>query len=314
MWWVHQNPSHGTLNLCQYLPAPLTEDPEGPGSGHQHMQLDLLQIRGCKPVCAAGGLYVFSFHHSVFMKKWCRITSITISSLSVWWLYIVLISHENSDYSSFSSLRRYSVTWFGSLGSGVAGDKQLLASFLYIVFHPHLCLVFSIFLLFSCIIDIKQDYDNVICDWFPVFGLARLPACSQERPPLHPGSIHVLNVNLSLQYISNAVKSYVDMCVHTCIHVCRAFLYLFSCFVNMRPCLPRASCFPPPQTGAAGPLQGPSPFQPLYLFPSLLAPWASVDPPLWVSDTGGHRIWQGVLGSMWPSCSGAGGLESFLET
>ena len=41
---------------------------------------------------------------------------------------MVLISHENSDYSSFSSLRRYIVTWFGSLGSGVAGDKQLLAS------------------------------------------------------------------------------------------------------------------------------------------------------------------------------------------
>ena len=122
--------------------------------------------------------------------------------------------------------------------------RQAAASlFLYIVFHPHLCLVFSIFLSFSCITDIKQDYDNLICDWFPIFGIARLPACSQERPPLHPGSIHVLNLNLSLQYISNAVKSYVDMCVHTCIHVCRAFLYLFSCFVNMRPCLPRVSCF-----------------------------------------------------------------------
>ena len=32
--------------LCaSYLPAPLTEDPEGPGSGHQHMQPDVLQIR-----------------------------------------------------------------------------------------------------------------------------------------------------------------------------------------------------------------------------------------------------------------------------
>ena len=183
------------------------------------------------------------FHHSVFMKKSCRITSITISFLSVWWLHMVLISHENSDYSSFSSLRRYSVTWFGSLGSGVAGDKQLLASFLYIVFHLHLCSVFSIFLLYSWIIDIKQDYDHLSCDCFPVFGMARLPARSQERPPIHPGSICVLNFNPRLQYLSNGLKSYVNMYVHTCIHVCREYLYLFSCFVNMRPWLPRASCF-----------------------------------------------------------------------
>ena len=135
-----------------------------------------------------------------------------------------LISHENLDYSSFSSLRRYIVTWFGSLGSGVAGDKQLLASFLYILFQPHLCLVFSIFLSFSWIIDIKQDYDHLSCDWFPICGMARYPSYSQEHPPLHPGSIHVLN--LSLRYISNAIKSRVDMCVHTCIHVCT---YMHTC-------------------------------------------------------------------------------------
>ena len=213
---------------ASYLPAPLTEDPVGPAPpGHQHVQLDLLQIRGCGPVCPAGGLSMCSvFHHSVFMKKSCRITSITISFLSVWWLHMVLISHENSDYSSFSSLRRYSVTWFGSLGSGVAGDKQLLASFLYIVFHLHLCSVFSIFLLYSWIIDIKQDYDHLSCDWFPVLCMAKLPACSQEHPPLHPRSIHVLNLNLSFRYISNAVKSRVDMCVHTYIHVCT---YMHTC-------------------------------------------------------------------------------------
>lgn len=59
-------------SICaSYLPTPLTEDPEGPGSGHQHMQLDLLQIRGCKPVCSAGELLMCSvFHHSVFMKKY----------------------------------------------------------------------------------------------------------------------------------------------------------------------------------------------------------------------------------------------------
>ena len=128
---------------------------------------------------------------------------------------MVLISHENSDYSSFSSLRRHSVTWFGSLGSGVAGDKQLLASFLYIVFHSHLCSVFSIFLSFSWIIDIKQDYDHLSCDWFPVLCMAKLPACSQERPPLHPGSFCVLNLMYSPQHISHVLKC-VDMCVHKC--------------------------------------------------------------------------------------------------
>ena len=190
---------------------------------------------------------------------------------------MVLISHENSDYSSFSSLRRDSVTWFGSLGSGVAGDKQLLASFLYIVFHPHLCSVFSIFLLYSWIIDIKQDYDHLSCDWFPIFGVARCPACSQEHPPLHPGSIHVLN--LRLQYISNAVKSHVDICVHTGIHVCREYLYLFSCFVNMRPRLPRASCFSTTPDRCSWSSPGILVLS-IPLFPSLLAPWASVDPPL----------------------------------
>ena len=65
---------------------------------------------------------------------------------------------------------------------------------------------------------------------FPFLDLARLPAYSQECPLLHPGSIHVLNLNLSLQYISNAVKSHVDMCVHTCTYACTECLYLFFLF------------------------------------------------------------------------------------
>ena len=51
--------SHGTLNPCQ-LPEPLTEDPEGPGPtlDISRGKLDLLQIRGCNPVCTQGGWYL----------------------------------------------------------------------------------------------------------------------------------------------------------------------------------------------------------------------------------------------------------------
>lgn len=55
----------------------------------------------------------------------------------------------------------------------------------------------------------------------------------------------------------------------------------FSCFVNMRPWLPRASCFfPLPQRGATGPLQGTLVFSfPLYLLPSLAPVGVWTDPP-----------------------------------
>ena len=49
-------------------------------------------------------------------------------------------------------------------------------------------------------------------------------------------SIHVLNLMYSLQHISYALKSYLDMCVHTCTCVCREYLYLFSCFICMSSC------------------------------------------------------------------------------
>lgn len=51
-----------------------------------------------------------------------------------------------------------------------------------------------------------------------------------------------------------------------------------------------------------------SPLHPHYLFSSLVPPgrfhWPpfsrSMDPPLWVSDTRGPKIWQQVPGSLWP--------------
>ena len=60
----------------------------------------------------------------------------------------------------------------------------------------------------------KQDYDHLTCAWFTLLGMAKLPDCSQECPPLHPGIIHILNLIYSLQHLSHALKSYIDMCVH----------------------------------------------------------------------------------------------------
>ena len=66
--------------------------------------------------------------------------------------------------------------------------------------------------------------------------MARLPACSQKHLPLHSGSIHVLNLMYSLQRISHALTSHLDMCVHICTQVYKAYLYIFSSFIHMRPC------------------------------------------------------------------------------
>ena len=81
---------------------------------------------------------------------------------------------------------------------------------LYVIFHFHLCVIFYIFL-FSSIIDIKQDYECLTCAQFLLLGMARLPASSQECPPLYPGSIRVLNCMYNLQQISHALMSYVDI-------------------------------------------------------------------------------------------------------
>ena len=158
---------------------------------------------------------------------------------------------------------------------------------------------------------------------FPLLGVARLPACSQECPPHHPGIIQVLNLVDSLQHIPQALKSYVDMCVHTCTCVCRAYLYFFPCFINMRFCHHTTSCFSTTPTAAAGPLQGPSssPYPLLISFPSgsyECLDWPTC-PGQWIlpceSQTqGGPRIWQGVLESVWLTCSRTGGQNPFLET
>ena len=168
---------------------------------------------------------------------------------------------------------------------------------LFTVFHLYLCVVFyiSLILLYN---RHKQGYDHLTCAYFPLFGMARLPACSHERPPLHPGSIRVLNISYSLQHMSQALKLY----LHTCLqhaHMPVGSIFFVFCFVNIRPCHAHGILlFHHPRQVQLVFSRGPSPLHPLYLLPSLLAPvgvWT--DPPSldqWtlpcVSDTGGHRI------------------------
>ena len=118
-------------------------------------------------------------------------------------------------------------------GRQVDGAEQLLCH-LYCFPFSSLLSIFSIFF-FLCITDIKQDRDHLPHAPFPSWAWPGfLPAHRSVHPP-HPGSIQVLNLTDSLQHISQALKSYVDMCVHTCTCVCRAYLF-FSCFINMRFC------------------------------------------------------------------------------
>ena len=101
----------------------------------------------------------------------------------------------------------------------------MMYSGLFTVFHLYLCVVFYIPLILLYNLH-KQVYDHLTCAHFPLFGMAKLPACSQEKPPLHPGSIHVLNLFYSLQHMSEALKLYLDTCLHACTHACREYLYL----------------------------------------------------------------------------------------
>ena len=66
----------------------------------------------------------------------------------------------------------------------------------------------------------------------PWYGQAS--ASSQECPPLSPGSIRVLNCMYSLQQISHALMSYVDVCVHTCTYAYSEYLYLFFLFYKCK--------------------------------------------------------------------------------
>lgn len=128
---------HGTLNLCPLpVPLPLTEDPEHPGPtlDISTRKLDLLQIRGCKPVCTTGGPGMcFVFRHSVFRKRWCRIS--IISSLSVGGCS-VLISHENPDSQLLLKPQEIWCHWAvcPQDGGPVNGAEQLLHAICYFPF------------------------------------------------------------------------------------------------------------------------------------------------------------------------------------
>ena len=142
---------------------------------------------------------------------------------------------------------------------------------LYVIFHFHLCVIFYIFL-FSSIIDIKQDYECLTCAQVPHLGMARLLASSQECPPLYPGSIHVLNCMYSLQQISHALMSYVDVCVHTCTYACSEHLYLFFLFYKHKTISSHSILlFHHPRQVQLVLSRGPSPLHPCtYFLPSQL--------------------------------------------
>ena len=90
----------------------------------------------------------------------------------------------------------------------------------------------KIFLLSSFITDIKPDYDHLARPGFPSWAW---PGFLAAHRIVHL-SIHMLNLMYSLQHISYALKSYLDMCVHTCSCVCGEYLYLFPCFICMSSC------------------------------------------------------------------------------
>ena len=155
----------------------------------------------------------------------------------------------------------------------------------------------------------------------PQYGQASC-LCIGVSTPLYPGSIHVLNFMYSLQHISHALTSYVDMCVHTCTYACTECLYLFFLFYKHKTISSHSILlFHHPWQVQLVLSRGPSPLHPLYFFPSLLAPvgvWT--DPPSldqWTlpceSQTRGHRMWQGILGSKWLPCSRVGGQQVFLR-
>ena len=112
----------------------------------------------------------------------------------------------------------------------------------------------------------------MIISHVPVFPFWVWPG-SQKHLPLHPRSIHVLSLMYSLQHISHALTSHWDMCVHICTQVYKAYLYIFSSFIHVRPCHAHSILlFYQPQQVQLVLSRGLSPLYLLYLFLFLLAP------------------------------------------
>lgn len=111
--------------------------------------------------------------------------------------------------------------------SAVGWLKLSSCSALYTVFHSHLCLVFNFFSL-THVIDMKQDYDYVTCAWYPLWGGQPFCLLTGVCPP--PSRVHPCHHLMDhFQHFSHALKSYLDLyvsiCTHVCQCICRFFLY-----------------------------------------------------------------------------------------
>ena len=147
---------HGTLNLCPLpVPLPLTEDPEHPGPtlDISTRKLDLLQIRGCKPVCTTGGpgMCLVSLQKAMVENQHYFFPQVFGSCTVLQFHMKIQIS------SSFSSLRRSSFTGLHSLKRGSLELSS--CCLLYIVFI--LRLIFYIFF-FSCITELTKIRTMII--------------------------------------------------------------------------------------------------------------------------------------------------------
>ena len=124
-----------------------------PHSGHQHMQLDLLQIRGCKPAWTGGGpgMCLVSLQKAMVENQHYFFPQVFGSCTVLQFHMKIQIS------SSFSSLRRSSFTGLHSLKRGSLELSS--CCLLYIVFI--LRLIFYIFF-FSCITELTKIRTMII--------------------------------------------------------------------------------------------------------------------------------------------------------
>lgn len=153
-------------------------------SGHSTYKLDVLQVRDCKPVCIGGDPRMCSVSLQCFPERdgieLVLFISDAFGGCKVFEFHMKI---------RFPLLFKPPEIWCPWAGFPWGGEKLSKCSAVCIIFS--FSSLFSIFYIFffSCLTDIKQDCDHLKVPHPPLGGVARLPACSQERPPPHPGSI-----------------------------------------------------------------------------------------------------------------------------